>query len=536
MNTKTLFGILTITASFAMNGRSQVYQFTAPISGGMTLSVGASDVNFGSHYGAGGTGTNWMAFNTLSETVYLDTVSNTLRQVGTISYSLSGANIQFQITSESNVIGNATVYLAPSAGNLSFDTGPQSMYVLSAPDCDYHGSFYGSTFWAQGLPMSGSYPVVINGQTSSGSFSYILDWCPWDTAGLFSQVSLTDYPSSIQLSALMSSMSSDPSCGGCCASYGDGSSGLLGGANTVATIPYTLNNGYVTNTQSDISLVMDWISQTWEGHICSGETFSFSSLLYPVTATNVTSGPASITVQPQSLVVNAHDTASFNVTASGMTPFSYQWLLNATSVEETSSISTINTLTITNVSPTNLGNYIVVVSNEFGTNASTNVMLSMYPYIVTPFTGAITYWGQSSTLSVGAWGTGPLSYQWFQNGVALPNATNQALTLSSIQFTNAGLYSVVVSNAFGSATNTPEQVIVEPAGVSIGGLYPGIIINGTVGYNYVIESTADLSNTNSWVTMTNLTLTQPIQLWVDTNTDASQPGNPQRFYQVLPGN
>jgi len=241
-------------------------------------------------------------------------------------------------------------------------------------------------------------------------------------------------------------------------------------------------------------------------------------------------------VQPQSLVVNAHDTASFNVTASGMTPFSYQWLLNATSVEETSSISTINTLTITNVSPTNLGNYIVVVSNEFGTNASTNVMLSMYPYIVTPFTGAITYWGQSSTLSVGAWGTGPLSYQWFQNGVALPNATNQALTLSSIQFTNAGLYSVVVSNAFGSATNTPEQVIVEPAGVSIGGLYPGIIINGTVGYNYVIESTADLSNTNSWVTMTNLTLTQPIQLWVDTNTDASQPGNPQRFYQVLPGN
>jgi hypothetical protein len=156
MNTKTLFGILTITAALAMNGRSQVYQFTAPISGGMTLSVGASDVNFGSHYGAGGTGTNWMAFNTLSETVYLDTVSNTPRQVGTISYTPSAANIQFQITSESNIIGNATVYLAPSTGTLSFDTGPQGLYNCICGDCGPYGLFYGSTFWSQGLPMSGS--------------------------------------------------------------------------------------------------------------------------------------------------------------------------------------------------------------------------------------------------------------------------------------------------------------------------------------------------------------------------------------------
>ncbi|MGP8197908.1 MAG: immunoglobulin domain-containing protein [Limisphaerales bacterium] len=235
--------------------------------------------------------------------------------------------------------------------------------------------------------------------------------------------------------------------------------------------------------------------------------------------------------QPQSMVVNAHDTASFSVTAYGSLALSYQWLLNGTNIPW----ATSNILTITNVSQTNLGTYVVVVTDDSGQVTSSNAVLSMYPFIATPFTGAVAYWGQSSTLSIQAWGSGPLAYQWYQNGVSIPNATNQSFTLTDIQFTNAGLYSVVVSNAFGSATNTPEQVIVEPAGVSIGGLYPGIIINGTVGYNYVIQSSANLADTNSWITVTNLTLTQPIQLWIDTNTDASQPGNPQMFYQILPG-
>jgi len=55
------------------------------------------------------------------------------------------------------------------------------------------------------------------------------------------------------------------------------------------------------------------------------------------------------------------------------------------------------------------------------------------------------------------------------------------------------------------------------------------------GYSYIIQSSTNLADTNAWVTVTNLTLTQPVQLWVDTNVDASSPFNPTRFYQVLPG-
>jgi len=241
--------------------------------------------------------------------------------------------------------------------------------------------------------------------------------------------------------------------------------------------------------------------------------------------------PALVTAQPQSLVVNAYGTASFSVTASGGTaPLSYQWSFDGTILSGATSTS----LTISNVVQTNLGTYAVVVSDVFGSVPSSNATLSMYPFIQTPFTGLVTDWGTNAILSVGAWGTGPLNYQWYDNGVAVLGATNQTLDLSSIQFTNAGLYSVVVSDPLGSVTNTPEQVVVNIAGVSLG-MFPGVIITGTIGYKYVIQSTTNLSNTNSWVPVANVTLTQPVQLWVDTNVNASLPGNPQRFYQVLPG-
>jgi hypothetical protein len=240
--------------------------------------------------------------------------------------------------------------------------------------------------------------------------------------------------------------------------------------------------------------------------------------------------PNAITAQPQSLAVNAYGTASFGVTATSTLPVNYQWAFNGTNIVG----ATNSTLAISNVVPTNLGTYTVVASNLLGSVASSNASLSMYPIIVSPFAGVVTDWGYTNILSVRAWGSGPLGYQWFNNGVAILNATNPTLAFTNIQFTNAGLYTVVVSNALGSVTNIPEQVVVNPAGVSLG-LYPGVTISGVVGYNYIIQSTTNLANTNSWVTVDTLTLAQPIQLWVDTNTDTTLPANPQRYYQVLPG-
>lgn len=237
-----------------------------------------------------------------------------------------------------------------------------------------------------------------------------------------------------------------------------------------------------------------------------------------------------ITTQPQSQVVNAHNTAGFSVSATGTIPLSYQWQFNGTNLAG----ATASTLTVSNVTPGNLGTYAVVVSSPYGSTNSVSATLNMYPFLVAPFTGAVTFLGQNATLTVGAWGSGPLDYQWYDNGVAINAATNSSLTLPGIQFTNAGLYNVVVSNEFGSVTNTAEQVVVNQATVSLH-IFPNVEIQGAIGASYIIQSTTNLANTNSWVTQATLILSQPMQYWDDTNTDVSQPGNPQKYYRILPG-
>ncbi|MBI3853371.1 MAG: immunoglobulin domain-containing protein [Verrucomicrobia bacterium] len=63
--------------------------------------------------------------------------------------------------------------------------------------------------------------------------------------------------------------------------------------------------------------------------------------------------------------------------------------------------------------------------------------------------------GSNVTFTVLATGTSPLSYQWrFNQTNVLVTATNASLTLSNVQVTNGGDYSVVVSNAVDSATSS----------------------------------------------------------------------------------
>jgi hypothetical protein len=77
--------------------------------------------------------------------------------------------------------------------------------------------------------------------------------------------------------------------------------------------------------------------------------------------------------------------------------------------------------------------------------------------------------GQSTTFTVGASGTFPLSFQWFFGGTALPGATNPSLTLSNVQFSQAGTYSVTITNGLGAITSSNAQltVVFPPATVEV---------------------------------------------------------------------
>jgi len=85
--------------------------------------------------------------------------------------------------------------------------------------------------------------------------------------------------------------------------------------------------------------------------------------------------------------------------------------------------------------------------------------LGLPAIVAQPQSQAIMQWFKTS-FSVWVIGTSPFSYQWFFNGTAVFGATNSTLPLSNVQFTNAGLYSVVVTNAYGSVTSSVASLTV----------------------------------------------------------------------------
>jgi uncharacterized repeat protein (TIGR03803 family) len=71
--------------------------------------------------------------------------------------------------------------------------------------------------------------------------------------------------------------------------------------------------------------------------------------------------------------------------------------------------------------------------------------------------------GANATFQVTAYGAPPLGYQWRFNDQALSNATNPSLTITNVQLTNAGAYTVVVTNLAGSVTSRVATLQVDAA-------------------------------------------------------------------------
>jgi hypothetical protein len=70
--------------------------------------------------------------------------------------------------------------------------------------------------------------------------------------------------------------------------------------------------------------------------------------------------------------------------------------------------------------------------------------------------------GQTATFSVSATGTAPLFYQWSFNGTNIVGATDSQLILTNLQISQAGAYSVGITNSVGIALSTSAQLTVYP--------------------------------------------------------------------------
>lgn len=67
----------------------------------------------------------------------------------------------------------------------------------------------------------------------------------------------------------------------------------------------------------------------------------------------------------------------------------------------------------------------------------------------------------AASFSVSVCGTPPFTYQWRFEGTPIPNATNSTYTILSAEQTDAGEYTVTVSNPAGSVTSLAAQLVVQ---------------------------------------------------------------------------
>ncbi|MDB6120323.1 MAG: hypothetical protein JWO08_4104, partial [Verrucomicrobiaceae bacterium] len=157
-----------------------------------------------------------------------------------------------------------------------------------------------------------------------------------------------------------------------------------------------------------------------------------------------------ITSQPLPKTVNPNTTVTFTVAATGTLPLSYQWRKDTMDIPGATSAS----YTIAHALESDQGGYSVVVTNPAGTATSNTVQLSVNdPVTLSGPQSQSASVGTTVTLSVGAGGTAPFTYQWWKNGVAIAGATSSSYVIPNVQLAHSGTYFVVVKNIVGSRTS-----------------------------------------------------------------------------------
>ncbi|HWA85183.1 MAG TPA: immunoglobulin domain-containing protein [Opitutus sp.] len=201
--------------------------------------------------------------------------------------------------------------------------------------------------------------------------------------------------------------------------------------------------------------------------------------------------PPTIIVQPQSYAVNPGDYVLLSVQAGGTDPLSYQWYKDGVAIPG----ATVNSYSIAAMAESDVGSYSVVVTNVAGQVTSTAASLTLNPPVAPYFSNVPSAWvgyaHVGDPLEIGAqiaYGTDPITYQWFKNGLPIAGATEHSLSFASASATDAGIYTLVASNVAGSAVYHAGTVVMLPQVLAVqispptnsdGVLQPGDPTTGT---------------------------------------------------------
>ncbi len=175
--------------------------------------------------------------------------------------------------------------------------------------------------------------------------------------------------------------------------------------------------------------------------------------------------PAQFSAQPTNFTVKAGQNATFSAVGTATPDPTYQWRFLGANIAN----ATTNTYTVTNAQPAQAGDYTLVISSTMNAVTSSVATLTVNgtPSITLQPQSQVVNQGSNVIFSVAASGATNLSYQWQYNATNIAGATGVNYQLASAQGINAGIYSVVVTNLYGTATSSNATLTIA-GGVSFG--------------------------------------------------------------------
>jgi hypothetical protein len=237
------------------------------------------------------------------------------------------------------------------------------------------------------------------------------------------------------------------------------------------------------------------------------------------------------TRQPEAAVIRAAgESVTLSVEATGTWPITYTWRRVGIPIAIMTLDSNTSTLTLTNLNATNAVYYDVVITNQVGVLGRANSERAFVNVLTNvPLSRAVQP-GSNVVLSVGMTGLQALRfYQWHFQNQLLPGMTNNTLTLTNFQATNAGAYHVTVSTTNATYDTTPAWVtLLAPPVLSRPRLEAGgqfrLTLEGNPGLRYVVEASSDLA---SWTNVAVIAATnRPLEYLLPQGEQG------QRFYRV----
>lgn len=218
----------------------------------------------------------------------------------------------------------------------------------------------------------------------------------------------------------------------------------------------------------------------------------------------ITDAPPSITgIGPASITTNAGLNASFTVTNTGSSPFSYAWYKGTVSPGNVISGATNATLTLSNVLGGDAANYQVVITNTTGLSATSTVVsltVTGDPHIATQPANAYGLLSNTVQFAVGVIGTAP-TYQWYYadtggnliapvgngaqgDGSVIFGATSSTLTITNLQLSDVTNFVVQVSGTYGGPINSSVASLLSVAGTATLAFWD---FNGPEFTNYIVN-------------------------------------------------